>query len=220
MLTTCWSAKGGSGTTTVVASLALVAAAQRLRPLVVDLCGDINAMFDHEEPVGPGLSDWLAADPGVGIDAIQRLLIDLGDIDLLVLSNLDAPFAPTRSGALCDWLRVQTRPVFVDAGSAATAIACALIDGADQSLLVTRLCYLSLRRAVTSPRMATGVIVVREPKRTLPEHVIVETLGLPIVATIDVTHQMAAVIDSGQLKTRMPTYVKRALKHDLVQVGA
>ena len=57
----CWSVKGGSGTTVVASTLALVHAAQSSRgALIVDLAGDVPAVLGLAEPTGIGASEWLA----------------------------------------------------------------------------------------------------------------------------------------------------------------
>ena len=57
----CWSVKGGSGTTVVASTLALMRAAESQRgALLVDLAGDVPAVLGLAEPSGPGISDWFA----------------------------------------------------------------------------------------------------------------------------------------------------------------
>ena len=74
MLISCWSAKGGSGTTTVVAALGKILAARNDDgALVVDLGGDLPSALGAPDPVGPGLAEWLAAGSTVPADALARL---------------------------------------------------------------------------------------------------------------------------------------------------
>ena len=62
MVVSCWSAKGGSGTTVVAVSLALVLAARGgSGVLLVDLAGDAPAVLGLADPGGPGLAAWAAA---------------------------------------------------------------------------------------------------------------------------------------------------------------
>ncbi|MEX1107034.1 MAG: hypothetical protein WEB78_12615, partial [Ilumatobacteraceae bacterium] len=75
MYTLCWSAKGGSGTTVVAASLALLSA--RTGPtVIIDLGGDIAAALGVATPSGPGIADWLAS-PHATADALWRLAVDV-----------------------------------------------------------------------------------------------------------------------------------------------
>ena len=59
MVTLCWAAKGGSGTTVVAASFAL----NSTHPSVlVDLDGELPAALGLPEPDRPGVAEWLATD--------------------------------------------------------------------------------------------------------------------------------------------------------------
>ena len=58
-VTVCWSAKGGSGTTVVAATLAL---ASPTDSLLIDLDGELPAVLGLPEPAGQGIADWLACD--------------------------------------------------------------------------------------------------------------------------------------------------------------
>ena len=58
MLTLCWSAKGGSGTTVVAAGIALAASTPTL---LVDLVGGLPTALGLPDPAGPGVADWLAS---------------------------------------------------------------------------------------------------------------------------------------------------------------
>src|SRR5688500_11209132 len=77
MIVTCWSVKGGSGTSVVAGGLAVAWAAER-RVLAVDLAGDLPALIGLESPPGPGVVDWLAAGGGVGTAALHALAFDAG----------------------------------------------------------------------------------------------------------------------------------------------
>ena len=59
MVTLCWAAKGGSGTTVVAAALALTSARHAL---LVDLDGELPAALGLPEPDRPGVVDWLSSD--------------------------------------------------------------------------------------------------------------------------------------------------------------
>ena len=73
----CWSVKGGSGTTVVAASLAVLSA--RHHPtLLVDLAGDSAIALGAREPAGPGISEWLHS-PNAGADALARLAVQVGE---------------------------------------------------------------------------------------------------------------------------------------------
>jgi hypothetical protein len=212
MLVACWSAKGGSGSTSIAASLAVIAADSGQVPLAVDLGGDLASVFGSAAPAGPDLHQWLEAAPDVGADTLHRVVTDLGGIDLLT-AQPHSTASPGRIADLVTWLKQLDRPVIADVGCVDTALAHALVDQADRPLLVTRLCYLSLRRAIASPRAATGVVVIREKRRAITQLDVEQSLDLPVVAVVDVTAAMSRVIDSGQLPHHLPAYVRRALRH-------
>jgi hypothetical protein len=69
----------------------------------------------------------------------------------------------------------------------------------DEHYLVTRACYLALRRALAHPLRAHGVVLLRERDRALSERDIEDVLGLPVVATLPVEPAMARAIDAGLL---------------------
>src|SRR3954467_9038711 len=72
MFTICWSVKGGSGTTVVAAGLAVLLS--RSSPVVaLDLAGDLPAALGVAEPPGPGVLEWLAAAPDIGVEALLSL---------------------------------------------------------------------------------------------------------------------------------------------------
>ena len=74
VLISCWSAKGGAGTTVVAAALAVVLA--RSSPsgaLLVDLAGDAPAVLGLPDPGDPGLAGWLTAGADVPADALHAV---------------------------------------------------------------------------------------------------------------------------------------------------
>src|SRR3954465_13112300 len=78
VLVTCWSAKGGSGTTVVAAAVSLLLA-RRLpgEVLLVDGGGDAPSALGLPDIGGPGVVDWLAK-PGLEPEALRRLEVDAG----------------------------------------------------------------------------------------------------------------------------------------------
>ena len=74
----CWSVKGGSGTTVVASTLALVHAAQSSRgALIVDLAGDVPAVLGLAEPTGIGASEWLAQPEKSARMSLQSIAIQV-----------------------------------------------------------------------------------------------------------------------------------------------
>jgi hypothetical protein len=80
-------------------------------------------------------------------------------------------------------------------------------DGAGQegiTLLVTRGCYLALRRAVRQTTRPAGVVLLEEPGRALGANEVAEVIGAPIVARVPVRPAIARAVDAGVLATRLP----------------
>ncbi len=205
MLVSCWSVKGGAGTSVVAASLAFELAARAGSALLVDLDGEQPtllglSLFDNNSAPGDALAD-LTVSVGGGLTLLPAHALDLEpDADSLLVR-----------------LASVVGPVVVDCGclggrSAPRPVAEALAASATQSLLVVRPCYLALRRAVSAPLHPSGVIVVREPGRSLSDRDIADVLGAPVVATVPVSADVARVVDAGLLASRRPWPLRKALQ--------
>jgi hypothetical protein len=70
--------------------------------------------------------------------------------------------------------------------------------------LVTRACYLALRRAITLIAAPDNIVVVQEPGRALSGADVAAVLNAHILATIAVDPAIARVVDAGLLATRLP----------------
>ena len=215
MLTCCWSVKGGSGTTVVAASLALLAASSPAGALLVDLAGDVPAVLGLPEPVGPGVREWLAADPAVEADALGHLAT-AATPGLRVLpagsaSAMPRAVPPARVDLLGDALAANPGEVVVDLGVPAPDLL-PLLARADRSLLVLRPCYLALRRATALPTRPTGVVLVTEPGRALGRRDIEDVVGVKVAAEIDVQPTIARAVDAGLLAGRLPRSLSRTLR--------
>ena len=69
--------------------------------------------------------------------------------------------------------------------------------------LVVRPCYLALRRATETGVAGThGIVLVVEAQRSLGQADVEDVLGLPVVATMDVTSTVARSIDAGLIAAR------------------
>jgi hypothetical protein len=206
MITVCWAAKGGSGTTVVAASLALTA---RRPTLLVDLAGDVPAALGLPEPDGPGVRDWLRSEaPASRIGALE---IVAGDGLHVLACGARDEVPPERWRPLATWLASDSRRVVVDAGEA-TRVPAELLRVASQSLLVTRACYLALRAAMRAPIRPTGVVLVEEPGRALRHADIEASLGVPIVATVLLDPAVARAVDAGLLAAHLPHGYRRVLE--------
>jgi MinD-like ATPase involved in chromosome partitioning or flagellar assembly len=218
VLVACWSVKGGSGTTTVAASLALVLA--RSSPagaLLVDAAGDLPTVLGVDHPPGPGVADWLAAGDGVPDDALARLATECAPGLRLIGweeggSGSGGTIPADAGRRLAAVLAEQPGPVVVDCGSAATPLAVTLAASATVSLLVLRRCFLALRRAVAAPVRPSGVVVVDEPGRVVDVAQIGDVLGVPVRAVVPWDRDIARAVDAGLLATRLPRVLARPLR--------
>jgi hypothetical protein len=218
-LISAWSAKGGAGTTVVTVGLA-AAVANRSGDdvLLVDLAGDLPAMLGVPDPL-TGLTDWMAAGPDVTLDALARLEVPtpIRNVALLPLGS-GVAWSPDRLGARVGLLAADRRVVVADAGLLTrlagdqVGLGEAVTGRAELSLLVTRACYLALRRAMRLDRRPDGVVVVRENGRALDGGDVQRLLDAPVVARIDVDPAVARLVDSGLLASRPPRGLTRPLR--------
>jgi hypothetical protein len=206
MITVCWAAKGGSGTTVVAAAMAIAAATPTL---LIDLAGDVPAVLGIPEPDGPGVLDWLASEAPTSRLSALEVRAD-GHANVLPRGG-SATMPPARWDELATWLRRERRNIVVDAGSAGDPPP-AIIRAADHALLVTRPCYLALRAAVRQPTRPSGVVLVEEPGRALRARDVEASLGVPVVATVLLDPAIARAVDAGLLLARLPTAFRNAVR--------
>jgi hypothetical protein len=213
----CWSAKGGCGTTVVASSLALVLSHSR-PTVLIDLAGDVPAALGLPEPSGPGVADWLAS-PTADAVALWRLAIDATPgLQIVphgapVVGRDEVVIDPARWRELGRVLALAADAVVVDAGLGLPHDA--LRGEGVQSLLVSRACYLALRRAVMLDDRPTGVVLVDEPSRSLSAVDVANTLGVPVVAQLAYDPQVFRCVDAGLLAARLP----RGLAHPLAETA-
>jgi hypothetical protein len=202
----CWAAKGGSGTTVVACALALTSAATR-PTLLIDLGGDCPTALGLPEPHGPGIREWLASPTATAAD-FSRLAVPIRD---------QACLLPLGTGRTPEdrWARLLeavegTNATIVDCGAGPPPSA--LQDAAQQSLLVTRPCYLALRRAQRCDVRPTGVVLIAEPGRALGSTEVEQALGVPVVAEVQYDPAVARAVDAGLLAARLPRSLQMALR--------
>ncbi len=206
----CWSVKGGSGTTVVASTIALMRAAESQRgALLVDLAGDVPAVLGLAESAGPGISDWFAhCDLGsrmtlqsIAIQATANLqIIARGSKQLDTKENFSE---------LCAALKTFDLPIIIDAGCGLPSPD--LLAHATSSLLVTRPCYLSLRRAAQLSVLPTGIVLINEAGRALGKHDVEAVIGAPVIAEITFDAAIARAVDAGLLASRIPTMMSKQL---------
>lgn len=212
MLIACWSSKGGAGTTVVAASLAvLLARRDPVGALLVDLAGDAPAALGLADPDSPGVAGWLAAGVDVPADALPRLEVAAACPDLALLPRGSGPLEGERTDVLAALLASDARPVVVDCGADPTGAALTVAAGATRSVLVTRPCFLALRRALAAPLRPSEVVLLAEPGRALSRLDVEDCVGAPVVAEVAVDPAVARAVDAGLLATRLPRRLAREL---------
>lgn len=217
MLISMWSLKGGQGTSVTAALAALRASHERNEPVrLVDLGRDQGAVFGASEVGGAGLARWTQSD--LGTDALERELEELSP-NLSLLPRGSLPLNPRRADELVEWLKQDDTTTVVDVGNLgcdqaedfADSVHHRIIAASDQSILVTRACYLALRRTVASPVRPTGVVLVTEAGRALTRSDCERAIGAPVVATVAVDPDTARAVDAGMLRTRVPNQALKSL---------
>lgn len=155
-------AKGGAGTSTVIAGVAIAAAAQGQHVLIIgdrDIPAIFGAYSDDARDLAPNIT---AVQEGDGLG------MGLAAYDLVLSADRDFP--------------------------------------ADLNVLVTRGCYLALRRAVKDDYMnrCDGVVLLNEEDRSLGKRDVEDVLGLTVIAEIAVRPGVARAVDAGVLVQRNP----------------
>ena len=209
MFTILSSPKGGTGTSVVAASLAIVSSSSS-PTLLVDLSGDQAAILGLPQPP-IGLSDWANGMTYREFDEIISLCHD--NLYLAPTGTFD--FETLNANAWDKLLRALSLKhsegcnIIVDLGRADIPLALRKI--VDTCYLVTRPCYLALRRAVDLETAFSGVIVVNEPDRVLTSRDVESVLKLKCVAEIPYTSEISRRVDSGLLKSRLPMALQSVL---------
>lgn len=219
VMISCWSSKGGSGTTTVAVALAVLNGRQSDHgSLLLDLEGDSPTVFGVPEPTGPGLTDWLAASPSVSASAIDRLEHSV-TADVRLVPRGRRELAGESRTALClTKLSTEDRPVVIDVGRVTgrnepdDRVRRRCIEASSTSLLVTRACFVSLRRALSLPFRPSGIVLVEEAGRALGKTDVEDVLGVPIVASVPIDASVARAVDAGLFASRLPSPMGRSLR--------
>ncbi|MGZ4797724.1 MAG: hypothetical protein ACXV8T_17680, partial [Acidimicrobiia bacterium] len=192
---------------------------------IVDLHGDQPAVLGMGAEPDTGVADWLAAGPTAPTDALARLEVEVvPGLSLLARGRPARVLEPAPAAEAGAALAVALRDgplTVVDVGVPDTPVARALVEVSDASLLVTRECYLSLRRAAASPLTARayGLVVLQEPGRSLGPADVAQVLGRPVVARVPSRVAIARAVDAGVLPVRLPEPLVRASALLLRELG-
>lgn len=213
MLMTCWSVKGGSGTTVVAAGLSLVLA-QRVTDsppvLLVDLGGDSPAVLGLAEPATSGVFDWLRSDAPAA--ALEDLALEVGPGLALVPRGYGdlPPLTGKRWVVLAAYLRERVPNAVIDCGPLRPAPQ-VLTDQA-LSILVLRPCYLALRRVASASLTADRIVLIDEPGRALRRPDVENVVGHRVDVHLELDPAIARAVDAGLLAGRLPSQLSHGLR--------
>lgn len=215
MLIACWSVKGGSGTTVVAASLALVLERRGIDVTLVDLAGDAAAVLGMPEPSGPGLSEW--AEAGVDVPAAALAALASPVSDHLKLVHRGSAALERADGEHLAVALAAVGTVVVDCGlitqeCRSHEVRTAVARAATQSLLVMRPCFLSLRSALAAPLRPSSVVLVLDQQRALGRADVEDVLGVPVCSEVRWDPAVARAVDAGLLRTAMPAPLSKAMQ--------
>ena len=211
MVVAVWSAKGGAGATSVTALLALALVERADEVLVVDFCGDLPAVFGVEvDDAAPGLSDWCALDRPDS-DALGRIEVPVRSGLQIVCRGTGA--LPHDPGHLMQVLEGSRRTVLIDCGQVADhhPFGHRAMVSATESLLVTRECFLNLRAVQRLAHVPSGVVVIKEPRRSLGRADVESAAQAPVVAEVAFDPDIARAIDAGLVAARLPRSLLRRM---------
>lgn len=213
VLMTCWSVKGGSGTTVVAAGLSLVLSHrvhQEPPVLLVDLGGDAPAALGLAEPSTPGLCDWLGSQaPATALEDLAQPVHEHLAVVPRGYGGLP-PLEHPRWGVLAQYLQQRSPDVVLDCGPLRPAPP-VLVEGA-LSVLVLRPCYMALRRVASQSLSADRVVLIDEPGRALRRPDVESVVGQRVDVHLELDPAIARAVDAGLLAGRLPSQLSHGLR--------
>lgn len=202
------SPKGGNCTTVTAAATALLSAMSGRNTLLIDMCGDLPATMGMAEPTRPGINDWLGEHHGS--DAASLVLMGEPLVDGLVVVHRGSRFVEgqPRWDRFAEAIASLPHTVVIDAGTG--FVPEHVVAGIDRVTMVTKPCYLSLRRATMMSR-PHDVAVIAESGRALSVADVSHVLGVPVSAEVPHTTAIARAVDAGLLPSRVEALFARSL---------
>ena len=195
-VTVCVSAKGGQGCTTIATALAVLAAQSNEPTLLLDTRGDAAPTLGVSDP----------APASTFIDAIANAVEPCDR--LRVASVAGEQIDADAINAISELVAAGHR-VIVDTGTDHDVLH-RFDPLSPQRLLVTRPCYLALRRAIGVPFVPDHVVLISEHQRCLTGRDVSLALALP-VTSVPYDPAIARAIDAGLLAARLPRCLANAI---------
>jgi hypothetical protein len=208
MLSVFTSSKGGSGTTVTACACALQSASLTGSALLIDFCGDVPAALGLAENTAPGINDWLAEEQTADGEALMLLGTATGQGLIVVHRGSKFVEGQPRWADLAKVLSSLPMPVFIDAGNAYLPEELRTVS--QNIILVTRACYLALRRATASPK-PTSIVVIEEQGRALTARDVEHVIGVPVIAQIPIEAKISRAVDAGLFVTRYEQVISQFL---------
>ncbi len=214
MLSVLYSLKGGQGTSVTAAMLSM-ASAKQSPTVLVDLDGDQPAIFGVNGN-GKGLAEWSRGKIGGDLVSLTEPL--MGD-DLVLLPRGYGSFSTGILNGFADCLKEFGGNVIVDAGSHKPEVVLGTVVGqlashllaeADQSVLVTRNCYLSLKLTALAGAglrefaCPDEMILVEELCRPLTKSDCERAVNTPASVVLPYDPDVSRSVDAGMTRTRIP----------------
>ena len=168
------SAKGGQGVTTTAVLLAKGFMSQGQKVLLIDReDGDLRSMLNISSSFGDGEIHPISSD--------MRLYLTVSDLDKIEIDGFG--FDVVISDGF------DPDETFPDT----------------ENIVVTQPCYIALSRLVrlNFDQIAKGVIVVRPANRVLTDRDVANVVGVRLLATINMTPEVARASDAGVLSSRL-----------------
>lgn len=191
----CSSPKGGSGCSVVAAAIARRLAEQH-PTVLVDAVGDQPALWGRDAPE-VGLRQWQQL-PAEARSTPDRLSVALGPVDLLPAGEGSVEVALERSVHEALAAAWPGRSLVVDVGTGAVSA-----TSADRVLLITRPCYLAMRKAAERRHGIDGVVLLVDDGRLMRGDDVEAVVGAPVLAALPSLASVARAVDSGRFDGRV-----------------
>ena len=195
-VTVCASPKGGQGCTTIAAALAVLAARSSQPTLLLDTRGDAAAILGVSDPAPASTFADAIANAVEPCDRLRVVSVAGDRIDTEAISAMSE-------------LVAAGHRVLVDTGTDHDVLH-RFDPLSPQRLLVTRPCYVALRRAIGVPFVPDHVVLISEHQRCLTERDVSLALALP-VTSVPYDPAIARAIDAGLLAARLPRCLANAI---------
>jgi hypothetical protein len=177
-------ARGGQGTSTVAAALAILAAGHGPTQLVPDDPRSTAALMG----VVPVLDkEWVEVCPNLTMATNSHHVVLTGHPATTVIDGGRIPNGPFDEDSI--------PPV--------------AFDELERYAVLRGPCYVALSSLLVTSRRFDGIIVLAEPGRALSERDVTDVLGIPVVATVPIEPAIARSIDAGLLLSSLHRHSAR-----------